>query len=205
MKKNRIVFSTLILTGILICGLKIDKAQAVAHSAPHVSHAVTPHTSPHVSHTPPKINTPHVSPRIKTATPSVKNNQAKNITKPKGAPTRITNSIKQTSEYKAINKSRRSDFLSYRSHYQSLYPNKDYNFYHNNLYYWIPLWYADQHKKDYQDQVLKKDKNAKFYWVKVGDKVVEVPKKIYDKIKVGDHLELASDTKLKINGKIYER
>ncbi len=205
MKKNRITFGVLILAGILISGFKTDEVQAVAHATPHVSHAAAPHTSPRVSHTTPKVNTPRVSPRIKTATPSIKSNQAKNVAKPKGAPNKITKSIKQTPEYKAINKDRRSDFLSYRSHYQSLYPNKDYSFYHNNIYYWIPLWYADQHKKDYQDQVLKKNKNAKFYWVKIGDKVVEVPKKIYDKIKVGDHLELVGDTKLKINGEIYER
>ena len=76
----------LILAGILISGFKTDEVQAVAHATPHVSHAAAPHTSPRVSHTTPKVNTPRVSPRIKTATPSIKSNQAKNVAKPKGAP-----------------------------------------------------------------------------------------------------------------------
>lgn len=42
-------------------------------------------------------------------------------------------------------------------------------------------------------------------WIKVNDKIIAVPKKIYDKIKIGDSIELIDDTHIKINGHVYSR
>lgn len=42
-------------------------------------------------------------------------------------------------------------------------------------------------------------------WIKVDDKVIAVPKKIYDKIKVGDTVELTDNTHIKINSHTYTR
>ena len=42
-------------------------------------------------------------------------------------------------------------------------------------------------------------------WIKVDDKVIAVPKKIYDKIKVEDTVELTDNTHIKINSHTYTR
>ena len=71
-------------------------------------------------------------------------------------------------------------------------------------YPWMPWWFWNSH--DHESTKVKQEAQKKnMRWIKVDDKVIAVPKKIYDKIKVGDTVELTDNTHIKINGHTYTR
>ena len=68
----------------------------------------------------------------------------------------------------------------------------------------MPYWIYN--KPNVQANKIKQTaKKEHMGWIKVGDKLIAVPDKLYDKIKVGDKIELVDDTHIKINGKVYTR
>lgn len=110
-------------------------------------------------------------------------------------------SAKKTNTYHSLNSnSRRADYLYWRGYRNVYYRHPMFTYY----YPWMPWWFW--HSNHHEASQLKQEAQQKnMRWIKVDDKVIAVPKKIYDKIKVGDNIELIDDTHIKINGHVYSR
>lgn len=82
------------------------------------------------------------------------------------------------------------------------------HFYYNrpfyNYYPWIPMWL---YNSDYHEAKQFKQQTQKYNlkWIKIDDKLVFVPEKLWQKINVGDHVQLIDNTHIKINDKIYKK
>lgn len=66
--------------------------------------------------------------------------------------------------------------------------------------YW--LWMSDNSDSNKAKRQVHKH-NMK--WIKVGSKLISVPLKIYNRVKIGDTVELIDNTHIKINGHVYDR
>lgn len=77
----------------------------------------------------------------------------------------------------------------------------------NGGYYWMPYWMLhDQQVQNKQAQTMKD--NAASYnmkWIRVGDKAVCISDKLYNRIKIGDHVKLIDQYHLQINEKTYRQ
>ena len=56
-----------------------------------------------------------------------------------------------------------------------------------------------------QQRSYQQAKHQHLKWITVSGKSVAVSPKLYDKIKVGDHVQLIDDTHIKINHHVYKR
>lgn len=83
-------------------------------------------------------------------------------------------------------------------HNYGLYP------YYHYYYYWMPysLW---QRNTSATENSKKEAAKANMKWIKVGKTTIALPKKLYDKVKVGDNIVLLDDSHIQINGKVYKR
>ena len=220
MKKYLIIitFGCLALFGLQLFSNKEAYAMTVAHPSVHVSPHVstthtTVHTSPHIqAHTTPRIS-PTVrtnnagervvspAPRITTHSSIVKST-TKTASTLKGSSVHLNrNSISRMSE------SQRRDTLNMSSYY-SVYGRHplSYYYHYNNHMFWCYAWIFNNTRqaRDFRKQNNIHDKKHKgMKWIKIKDKLIWVPKKIYNHIKVGDRVELYGLKTIKINGKKY--
>lgn len=87
--------------------------------------------------------------------------------------------------------------------YQQLNPQKG--------LFWMNSWMLNPKNKAERRVLLKNHLNSeainkkfgKTYWITVGSKVINVPLKIYQKIKVGDKVQMVDNHYLKISQKMY--
>ncbi|WP_290079003.1 hypothetical protein [Lactobacillus taiwanensis] len=118
--------------------------------------------------------------------------------------TKVSKSIeraKTTTTYHSLSSnSYRSDYLYWHGYCDAYYRRPMFSYY----YPWMPWWFWNSHNHE-TNKIKQEAKKKDMRWIKVGDKVIAVPKKIYDKIKVGDTVELTDDTHIKINGHVYTR
>lgn len=92
---------------------------------------------------------------------------------------------------------------SKRPIYQQLNPQKG--------LFWMNSWMLNPKNKAEKKVLLKNHLNSetinkkfgKTYWITVGSKAINVPLKIYQKIKVGDKVQMVDNHYLKINQKMY--
>ena len=109
------------------------------------------------------------------------------------------------SAYKSLNKNQRVSYNRWNNYYAKKYPNQTANEVYAHHFYWSPYWYfvSSHHVRNRNVPI---DKNGKQrYWIKVGDKVIFVPKKIWKKVNKGDKVKLIDDNHIEINKKIYTR
>lgn len=113
-----------------------------------------------------------------------------------------TSHFTKPSNYSNLSNTERSQWQSYDHYYSTYYPKASYSYYHNNIYFWCYVWNLNNHNfvSNYKQQAKIKTKT---YWIKVGNKSVEVSQELYSKIKVGDKVELTDGHHLKINGQTY--
>lgn len=108
---------------------------------------------------------------------------------------------KTTTTYHSLSSnSYRSDYLYWHGYCDAYYRRPMFSYY----YPWMPWWFWNSHNHE-TNKIKQEAKKKDMRWIKVSDKVIAVPKKIYDKIKVGDTVELTDDTHIKINGHVYTR
>lgn len=117
---------------------------------------------------------------------------------------KVTKSIetaKKTNTYQSLSSNdHRSDYLYWRGYRDTYYSHPMFTYY----YPWMPWWFW--HSNHHEASQIKQEAQKKdMKWIKVDNKVIAVPKKIYDKIKIGDSIELIDDTHIKINGHVYSR
>ena len=77
-------------------------------------------------------------------------------------------------------------------------------YYRSNNMFWYYNWMwgnSKRARKFQKENNISRRSGEK--WIRVGNKVIRVPEKIYDKIKVGDHIKLISLKEIQINGKGY--
>ena len=117
---------------------------------------------------------------------------------------RFIHNIANSNSYHVLPLQLRNDYLYWvtyghinYTHNYGLYP-----YYH--YYYWMPysLW---QHNKGAAENSKKEAARANLKWIKVGKTTIALPKKLYNKVKVGDNIVLLDDSHIQINGKVYKR
>lgn len=108
---------------------------------------------------------------------------------------------KTTTTYHSLSSnSYRSDYLYWHGYCDAYYRRPMFSYY----YPWMPWWFWNSH--NYESTKVKQEAQKKnMRWIKVDDKAIAVPKKIYAKIKVGDTVELTDNTHININGHTYSR
>lgn len=234
MKKNTLALILALTNVSLNLNMGGDNAYAATHSSHPTSHPSshpTSHPTVHTSSRPatsPHTTAPHSS---VTHNSGVHTSSGKGITGSKAingkstsgvsttnkavSPTskaagrlpqtsKVTKSIesaKKTNTYHSLNSSNhRTDYLYWRGYRDAYYRHPMFTYY----YPWMPwwLWHSNHHEAS---QLKQEAQQKDMKWIKVDDKVIAVPKKIYDKIKVGDSIELVDDTHIKINGHVYSR
>lgn len=220
MKKYLIIVTIgcLALFGLQLSSNKAAYAISVAHPSVHVSPHVstthtTVHTSPHIQthttpHTSPTVHTNNAgervvkpAPRITTKSPIIKST-TKTASTLKGSNVHLSrNSISHMSEFQ------RRDIVNMSSYY-SVYGRHPLSYYYNsnNYMFWCYAWVFNNTRqaRDFREQNNIHDKKHKgMKWIKIENKLVWVPKKIYNHIKIGDRVELNGLKTIKINGKKY--
>lgn len=219
------------LLGSFVVPFSTNSVSAI--STGHASaHATTSHATPHVSA--PHVTTPHVSASHPTTSTNVHSStsiSSRSIPASRGtlntsssrissahttksqiaesARTRLPqtprtntyiNRAQNSSFYRSLNSSsHRLDYVFWHSYYSTYYTLPI-----NHYYVWMPywLWMSDNSDSNKAKRQVHKH-NMK--WIKVGSKLISVPLKIYNRVKIGDTVELIDNTHIKINGRVYDR
>lgn len=144
-------------------------------------------------------NAPHIS-TSRTLTRSVARNSVISSFPRTNTVNRNLRYTQNTPYYKSLRTGHyQTDFLFWNTYCRTYYLRPYYHYYP-----WMPYWIYN--KPNVQANKIKQTAKKKHMgWIKVGDKLIAVPDKLYDKIKVGDNIELVDDTHIKINGKVYTR
>lgn len=193
--KSRI---TVIACGLLMLALPMNaKAIVTGHATGHATaHPSGAHPSAHVTaRATARPNTTTHGTGIVTEHPNANHQTGRQTT------TRTINH----SAYKGLNGTQRVSYNHWNNYYAKKYPNQTANEVYSHHFYWSPYWYFISSHHEHSKSIPV-DKNGKQrHWIKVGDKVIFVPKNIWRKVHRGDKVKLIDDTHIKINKKIYTR
>lgn len=184
---------------VMACGLLMLLLPTTA-SAIVTGHA-TGHATAHPAGAHPST---HVTARPNTTTRGITRVTGRPNTSHQAGRQATTRTINR-SAYKALNETQKTSYNHWNNYYAKKYPNQTANKVYAHHFYWLPYWYFigshNEHSKN-----IPVDKNGKQrYWIKVGDKVIFVPKNIWKKVNKGDKVKLIDDNHIKINKKIYTR
>lgn len=109
------------------------------------------------------------------------------------------------SAYKTLNGTQRVSYNHWNNYYVKKYPNQTANEVYAYHFYWSPYWYFISSHHEHSKSIPV-DKNGKQrHWIKIGDKVIFVPKNIWEKVNKGNKVKLIDDNHIEINEKIYAR
>ena len=219
------------LLGSFVVPFSTNSVSAI--STGHASaHATTSHATPHVSA--PHVTTPHVSASHPTTSTNVHSStsiSSRSIPASRGtlntsssrissahttksqiaesARTRLPqtprtntyiNRAQNSSFYRSLNSSsHRSDYVFWHSYYSTYYTRPI-----DRYYVWMPYWLWMSNNSD-SNKVKQQAHKRNMKWIKVGSKLISVPLKIYNRVKIGDTVELIDNTHIKINGHVYDR
>lgn len=187
-----------VVCGLLMLALPMNaKAIVTGHATGHATaHPAGAHPSAHVTAgATARPNTTTHATGIVTEHPNVNHQTGRQTT------TRTIN----RSAYKSLNTSQRVSYNRWNNYYGKKYPNQTANEVYARHFYWAPYWYFTSSHNEH-DKNIPVDKNGKQrYWIKIGDKVIFVPKNIWKKVNKGDKVKLIDDNHVEINKKIYAR
>ena len=142
------------------------------------------------------------APRVTTKSPVVRN-VSKTASTLKNSNLHLSrNTISRMNESQRMNTVNLSSYYSaYGRHPLSYY-------YHStNIMFWCYAWIFNNTReaRDFRKQNnIQHKKRKDMKWIKIKDKLVWVPKKIYNRIKIGDRVELDNLKTIKINGKQFK-
>uniref|UniRef100_UPI003F57DF78 hypothetical protein n=1 Tax=Lactobacillus acidophilus TaxID=1579 RepID=UPI003F57DF78 len=169
-------------------------------SNPHAS--VSTHTNVNTSHSAISHGTLNAS-RVTTSKPLSKANVSESVRSSLPDMRATSRSIARAQDstfYRSLNSGmHQTDFVFWNTYCDTYYMRPYYYYYP-----WMPFWMFNSSNK--QVNTMKNEvRRKKMGWIRIGSKLIAVPLKLYNKIKVGDTVELTDNTHIKINGKTYEK
>lgn len=114
----------------------------------------------------------------------------------------ITNASKSSTYRSLTTPAERTSYLNWHENYT----NNSYRYFTSIQYFYMPfnIWHStlmgnNQDKLATNMTIVAKQRN--YRWIKVGSKMIAVPEKIYNMVKVGDRVTLLDNNHIQINGK----
>lgn len=112
----------------------------------------------------------------------------------------------RSSTYRSLpNSSARRSYVSWHEHYY----NNSYRYFTSVRYFWMPfnIWNSllvqqQQHQDRLASNMKIVAQRKGYKWIKVNDKMVAVPDKVYNQVNVGDKIKLIDQNHIEINGKL---
>ena len=199
---------------------------SVAHPTPHVStggtHVSTPHASTTTTHTtasPSNHATTtnhtatenHTASTAHTSNSTVKTNTAtKSFKAPNTAEARRSmEQAKHSATYSSLNTAKqRKEYTNWHGYYGS---NSSVDYFTSCRYFWMPwnIWHNtfsgnNQQQDQMATNMTQAAKKKGYKWIKIGNKEVAVPVRIYNKIHKGDNVKLIDNNHIQVNSKTYK-
>lgn len=206
-KKIILMFACLSLLGFITPAYAVTSSGGHASGGGHASasHATASHaTTSHSTASRGVTSRPTTSSGRPTTTSRPTSQAASRLPVTRSSSQAIKNA-EHSNTYRGLTSSQqRSSYAYYRGYYGTYYPNQSINYIMRNNYYWVPYWLLYSNSAE-ANHLRKQAKQQHLKWITVSGKSVAVSPKLYDKIKVGDHVQLIDDTHIKINHHVYKR